>query len=538
MSKNKTYIYILLMTLLCLLNSCHNRNLIYYKKLQQVDSLLNQNNLDSAKQLFYNLKGISLQNKYNQAYYKLLYTRLNYMLYNPKLSTEQLDECISYYKQEKCKDKLAESYFYKGIILYDLGQQQKAILYIKRSEKIATSIKDYNLEYKIYTALARINSIAGNFNLAMEYALKNLEFCKKENNYSTQIDIYNSIAIAYHDLYRDDSARIYINKCIPLLKFITSPKAKIIILDNIGYFNMNSDPALAIKYLNMAMAIEPSVDTYDNLARIFAKQGHTIKADSLWTKALTTKDLPKKAEILSAMLKQKQKEGDTHNVYQLSIKLLNLKDSIKQQKQNEEIKDLQIKFDNNTKQEKNNKTLLIQICIIFILSLLLIIGWGYSKKQHIRTKKKLLEQEDALLYSKQLTEYYKQENQKLEKSGNTDKTLIKRLKNKNEKFQRLLENDEIQRHLLYETAKKGLSIKDWNKPEISKFLDYYISIDMKFSLLLEENELTPRQKLFLILIHEGFSENKVAEMMGLNYGALRTMKCRIPNINKYIDKNE
>lgn len=60
------------------------------------------------------------------------------------------------------------------------------------------------------------------------------------------------------------------------------------------------------------------------------------------------------------------------------------------------------------------------------------------------------------------------------------------------------------------------------------FLDYYVSKDIEYSLSLEEIEqLTAREKIFLILLHEGKTEAKVAEMMALSSSALRTMKSRI-----------
>lgn len=56
------------------------------------------------------------------------------------------------------------------------------------------------------------------------------------------------------------------------------------------------------------MKLGPSVDTYDNLAQIYIKQGEKEKADSLWRKALQTQDLAKKIEILSTILRQNKKK--------------------------------------------------------------------------------------------------------------------------------------------------------------------------------------------------------------------------------------
>lgn len=106
--------------------------------------------------------------------------------------------------------------------------------------------------------------------------------------------------------------------------------------------------------------------------------------------------------------------------------------------------------------------------------------------------------------------------------------LLKIYKKKIDKLQYFKDNHTQQGHILYETALFGKSIKDWNKPEMITFLDYYVSKDIEYSLSLEEiDQLTAREKIFLILQHEGKTEAKVAEMMALSNSALRTMKSRI-----------
>ena len=188
-------------------------------------------------------------------------------------------------------------------------------------------------------------------NLRMKYARKYIASADLYNCPTEKIDSYNRVAILHYYLMQDDSACYYINKCIPLLKYAPD-SAKIIYLDNIGYLNMNRNPKLALKYLNVAMELGPSVDTYDNLAQIYIKQGEKEKADSLWKKALQTKDLAKKIEIISTILRQKQKEKDYKKVAHFASWLVELKDSLANQRKNEQILVQQIKFDNDLAQAK------------------------------------------------------------------------------------------------------------------------------------------------------------------------------------------
>lgn len=524
---NIKYIYFLVIALPLIFCGCNNKTNVY-ENLVLVDTLLEREQVDSAQKV---MKCINMPKSttdtYSQAYYNLLATRIDYILYKPITSDSLISQCAETFKKLNDLNKLALSYYYKGAILYDLRKRQKAVLAFKECEALITSTKNPKLESRLYRHLSIVNSETGEYKLALRYAQKSFALIGKTNLHSEKVDIYNRMACCFSNLSQNDSACFYINKCIPLLKYIKRDKGICVFLDNIGYFNMDSNPQLALKYLNMAMDIAPSVDTYDNLARIYAKQGKIEKADNLWAKALTTKDLYKKATFLSAMLKQRQEEGNIHKVYQLSTWLVNLKDSIEEQKQDESIKDLQVKFDEQIKKVENERTIFKLACIICVLILSIIIIW----LKRTKTQKVLVEKENDLLRKEKSIESYKTKLQDMETTGNADKKLINRLKRQIERQKKLQEKHDLRRHLLYETAIKGEDIKDWNKADCNSFLDYYISVDLKFSLYLEENEqLSVKQKVILILRHEGFSDYKIKEMMGLNNHAYNNQKYQINKI--------
>lgn len=274
-------------------------------ELTRVDSLLDNNQLDSAKQIL-NVMPNTYFNKECYMYYNLLVTRAKYMSYEP-IHLAAIDECISYFKKHNETAKLAQAYYYKAECLYDLGERKKAIIAIKRSEYLAMNLNNVSLKDRIYVCLAKINTAAGEYKKAMTYARKSLDLVDNSKDNIKKIDIYNRMAISYGNLGNEDSARFYCNKIIPLVTYVPNG-AKGTVYNNIGYFNMKQNPALALYFLNLALKVEPNVDTYDNLARIYTKQGLKSKADSLWAHALQTNDLSKKNEILEFILHQKQTE--------------------------------------------------------------------------------------------------------------------------------------------------------------------------------------------------------------------------------------
>ena len=66
------------------------------------------------------------------------------------------------------------------------------------------------------------------------------------------------------------------------------------------------------------------------------------------------------------------------------------------------------------------------------------------------------------------------------------------------------------------------------KAEQQAFLDYYVHIDFSFLSSLEAyDSLSPREKVYLVLIHEGMEEEQVKNMMGLSDTSIRVLKSRI-----------
>lgn len=499
---------------------CKRNKEDYNEKLAHIDSLLDYYQMKSAQILFGQLNKKKINEERTLANYNLIATELAYMLYEPNLTDTLINQSITYYEKYNIQDKLVKCYFYKSVILYDSNNRKEAIYYIKKAEQISNSLKNPIIQTKIYSFLSQINLNNENYTLAMKYARKYIAKAKLYNSPTTLIDSYNRMAVLHSCLLQNDSASYYINKCIPLLKFAPD-SAKIIYLDNIGYLNMERNPKLALKYLNLAMQLGPSIDTYDNLAQIYVKQGEREKADSLWKKALLTKDQAKKTEIIAAILRQKQKERDYKKIAHFASWLVELKDSLDKQRKDEQILVKQIKFDNDLAQAEQQKKIIRLTYAIAIIVLVFIIICLLAKYLDMKRKSERLEHE------KKISDFQKAID-KMTATGNTNEQKIKDLQKRIDKLQKDKDAYSLQGHLFYETAISGMSIKDWNKPELMAFLDYYVSKDIEYSLSLEETEqLTAREKVFLILLHEGKTEAKVAEMMALSNSALRTMKSRI-----------
>lgn len=517
--------------------SCNRTYTEKYNKLILVDSLLEQNHVDSAKSILAEIK-TNTGNEEFIAYYNLISVRLDYMLYKTNIPIKKLAKSLAYYSKHQNIEKMAQVYFYMGAISFDNRDYKLSVRYTKRSEQLANSTNNPALKDKIYKFLSIINLKAGEYQLAMFYARKSFEITKNIGNKPDLVDTYNRLAVAFAHLNQNDSARFYINQCIPLLKYVTDG-AKTIYYDNISYLNMDTNPKLSQKFINMALETRPSPDTFDNLAQLCFRHKNYQMADSIWNKVLQTKNIKLKVQVLSSMLRQKQQTGDLKGSIKYATWLINLKDSLAKQRQNEQIKELQMQFDHETElahQENEKRKLMYLACgCVFLAIIAFLIGRIKilkDKKKIIEKENEILLKEHELLEKQNIIKKYIEHIQTLKKQGKTDVAIIEKLQQKVAKLQEAKDTYSHKGELLYQAAMKGLSIREWNKLEQIAFLSCYASKDIEYSLMLEESgNYTPRQKIFLILQHEGWSDNKIAEMMGLSSGALRTMKSRIKNSN-------
>ena len=83
------------------------------------------------------------------------------------------------------------------------------------------------MQYKVYNILSIANSKADEYSLAREYARKCFNLAMNTGDKAEMAEAYDRIAVSFYDMKQYDSARIYINKCIPLLNNIPSKDREI-----------------------------------------------------------------------------------------------------------------------------------------------------------------------------------------------------------------------------------------------------------------------------------------------------------------------
>ena len=73
-------------------------------------------------------------------------------------SDSAINFCIKHYERNNDKRHLAEAYYYKGMLLADMGDNNGSILYLKKAETIGQDIDNPQLRFMTHLNLAYVNA--------------------------------------------------------------------------------------------------------------------------------------------------------------------------------------------------------------------------------------------------------------------------------------------------------------------------------------------------------------------------------------------
>ena len=347
---------IYLFVILLMLTACNGMRVS--EKLNQIDSLIAKEQLDSAYVIHNSLSGTAMMPE-DQAHYYLLATQLGYLTHNPLPSDSLLDIALAYYKEVDNCQKLADAYYYKSVRAEMSNNFPQAILYGKEAEYQVLNTDDSRLQYKFAENLAYLNGICGNNLIELQYAQKALAIAQRVQNKNWMVYSYNRISYAYANLDQYDSAFYYIERSIPYMNSIyDSDKAEV--LTNIGVLFKEKRPRKAKEYFEKAIEYNELPITLEHLADVYYAEGNKEKAYSLWKKALTISggEGYDKDNLIHSIISYDLEHGNIDDVSKNVDEIINIKDSILNKLKNDTIKDLQLRFDHEVAMHEADKKLL------------------------------------------------------------------------------------------------------------------------------------------------------------------------------------
>lgn len=525
----KGFNLIFALTFIIIFIGCKKANTIS-DELCRIDSLLTSDK-DSIAMIRLNEIHAKVKKVDDMAYYNLLKVRAMYKLDIPIKNDSIIDSCIRYYK--KCDDKkmLAEAYYYKSEINYERFNIEEGVKYMKMAEKEADLTDDDGLKYKIYEQMVVYNGNAGEHEMALNYGRKSLYVAQKVKNNDFITSAYLNLATSNMRM-GEDSARFYVDKCIENIKYLR-PQGIAYLYDIIGGIYKENNNKYAETYLKKAIDIYPLPWTYKKLAELYLENEEEDEANRVWEKALNfdadkiVAGFETKIGIYEAMRELKQKYGRHDEADSIAGLIIMLKDSMRSQKENLAVREMQKDFDNQVNDEKAEKrrqalAWWLAAAVVTIVGTSVVYYAVHRRDKHIidlRTEKETAYKQKIT----ELTDGKKKAESKMRKTEREAQDKIARQAGTIAAGRRLAQS-----------LDEGGSVAKWSNDDYRCAMEYYRTVDGDFITHLEKDYegLTGRNMLFATLRHLNKTDDELERILGVTPSALRAMKTRISKKEK------
>ncbi len=520
--KREAFALFALCLLICAMAACSPQRM--GKKLVTVDTLIFRGQNEEAMAELERIDTAALKGESEWAYYRLLKVELLHKLRQPIESDSDLDYAIQYYKKNSDNRKLAEAYYYKGVICYERDDKREAIMLMKEAEEVADR-KDIYQMYKIYESLAYQNQVAEEPELTLKYAEQALKYAEKATNKDLELYALFMVADSYIYLHKMDSAWICINRAEKIID-TTPSDFTAYYLTVVANFYYTKDWAKADSLLDRAMKVNPDEVTYESVARVRFENGDYEGAEEMWTRCLTTKDIQVKGWALEGLADIKQAQGKHEEANELLKQLSTFNDSVNKVMKNNDVKGLQTEYDN--KKVVKEKNLYLRYAF-YAIAALLIAGAATVIHQRVKRKKTLRQltsaRERLKEYETQIAELKQEGSAQTKEAAKKERALLRKM----EKLRAGMEAEFTRGVQLARDIDAGGSTKGWKKEDYTCYIEHCRRahpmlmgrVDARYP------DVSDRYKFVLTLLYLGRSDEAIADRMGTSLNAVRVMKTRL-----------
>lgn len=492
------------------------------EQLTQIDSLLVNDQVDSAMICLKNIPIDNLETEADSAYYYILMAESRYRLKGPDSTDNSTNYSINFYKNTSDNERLSRAYYYKGVNVFSYGKPREGILLIKQAEEFAGKTKNKVLKHKIYETLSHYNGKTYETEIALVYAKKAYQIARELNDKERQAIALIYMAGDYSHFGNKDSLAICVNECLPLADYLTE-KEKAYLYTRMGELYEDNEPEIAKKYLQKAIDIHPQLQTHRALSNIYIKEGNIRKAQEVWGKSLQTSgSIPARIGIYKAMRQQSLYMKDYQQANALADSIITKQQKYYETKEQEKVGEIQAKYDKEAAERDIKEQVMGWGLVLLVIVLILITWLGNKSLKGMKAKKELAETKVQL-------EAYTRKAEELEKS---DKTNTKEIGELHKKI-----NELHHRHAgilakgkeLFDAIEAGGTTVRWGKDDFINYLEYYKLKDLPFVNEMETNynRLSPKYIFFAVLEHEGHDDEDILRIMGISESTLRSTRSRI-----------
>lgn len=441
------------------------------------------------------------------------------------ISPHKMEEYAEQFHSERQHERAALAYYYQAKTAYASGNVHMAAGALKKAEKLTDETTDTLLQHQIATLLFLVNYYYGNRDTALEYAHRTRRYAMLTND---SVNIYRAISFQGAAILEFGRLKEAIDTMKSSMRYAPAlnTKQKARMYNNLGFMFKDSDINIAKEFYEKSISLKPINAAIANLAYVYAREGQLQIADSLWRKALNTASMPLKEQILDNIFHMRRDIGDFESACIAADSLMSVRDTISKRREEGSVHAEQMKVEHEYEQMLSLNRIRLLTMGIIVAVLLTIIMRIYFFYRHAKLKEEMMRNhmmEDAL--SRRIEEL--QQNAETATKERTDE--IARL---NKKLSELKSRQtEIYANGItrFREIMEGKSIVNWKKRDLDDCVEYYSIVEGAYMASLETlySDLTSKNKLFMILTHEGKTDAEIQTIFGVGPNAIRTLRSRI-----------
>ncbi len=409
-SKQDIFWKILLILLLTsVFSSCYNFK--GRKTLERAETLL-ADYPDSAARALDSLLFPERMGKPYYMKYLVVYTQAKYKVYREVRNDTVVMKAARYFERKsEDKELTAKAFYMAGVVLIERGENENAIVKLKRAAQFAETTKNHKLQGLIYENLGYLYQEELIQDQAIAYYKKALSAYQKEKDTELkQLNTLPFIALNYTVNQQLDSALFYSNKALAIADSIQNEYYQALIRNNIGItYQQKKDFNRSNKYLKEALLYNSDTSLLNkinlNLAENYFQlnDNKSIKnlLNVLSQSLQTSDDLYYQSAVIHLLMKYEEREGSLSQALAYSKEINQIQGAIFKKNQSKALIEAEKKFDYTLKENEAKLAKQQQRITVLIFSLLLIfvIGVGllawYRAKQKQKIKVVQLEYEKA-----------------------------------------------------------------------------------------------------------------------------------------------
>lgn len=512
---------IVVLCVLAMISGCENGGSAYIR-LEQADSLIAKELDDSALHVLKSINIDDLKTVEERAYYNLLMTCAQYRLFMPITSTSTIDVSLDYYRNARDERNLARALYYKGMVMYELGETKTSIKCLKEAENIASQENYQTILNYVYINLAAINTHIGNYQTSIDYAKKSMAMAEKRGNKGLICLSLDRIACNFNFMERQDSDFYYMKKAIPYLKYLKE-KEKPDVLTNVSVSFLNQDLTdKAERYVRQSISIVPTAHAYYVLGLIYFERGQDNEAFELWNNVVHSGAPEVRVEAMRWIAEFKKEHGQYREAAELMDLAERMSDSIRAAKKPEVLLKQQVYMEQEASERASTQRLIIIVSAASVVVLILILFTFWQRKRLGKAKRVITSCERKIEACQQkIGELYVS---KVTHEKDTEK-LNKKIEVLRKRRAAIIGHG----RKCYEEIIEGGTVAAWGKDDFEAVIEYCRTIRHEEVENIEKSYkgITSYNVFFLLLPSFGVLEQDVPRVMNVSPGAVRTMKYRL-----------